>query len=41
MHFGSFDVSPEVVAIFFVEPMLMLDARWDLSPLLLSGFADA
>ena len=41
MNFGSIGISPEVVVIFLVEPMSMLDACWDLNPLLVSGFADA
>ena len=41
MHFGSVGVSPEVVAIFLVKPMSMLNARWYPNPVLESGFADA
>ena len=41
MHFGSVGVSPDFVAIFLVDPMFMLDARQDLSPVLVSGFVDA
>ena len=41
MHFGSVGISPEVVAIFPIESMSMLDAPWDINPVLVNGFADA
>ena len=40
MHLGSVCVSTEVVEIFLVEPVSMLDTRWYLNPVLVSGFAD-
>ena len=41
MNFGSIDVFPEVVTILLVNTMSMLDACWDLNPVLVRGFGDA
>ena len=41
MHFGRVGVSSEVVDIFLVDPLSMLDARRGINPVLVSGFVDA
>ena len=41
VYFGSVGISPEAVAILLFDPMSMLDACWDLNPVLVSGFSDA
>ena len=41
MNFGCVGFSLDFVAPLLVEPMSIMDTRWDLNPVLVNGFADA